>query len=425
MDEISLESESISQESLKSEESQPQEEGNLEITMTGDKILLQKYRWSKCLFIFWKTDRDCSKVSKIGSFLKAYFCTGVEGWAHNQNLGEMVGENIEWVLIYDIGPSKTNITSMTFDENTKFLATGALNGGISVFNLYYGHADTKIETPDESETVLPDGKVRYPVTWLRWKPNYGGYGSQSHILAASYGNNVIKIWDTSRVRDPQKKITEDGNTGVYSIDFSTTGSVLASGGADATVRLYDTSNYKLIHEYTPGFGSKVDHFNRIHWVKYNPEDENVIYSWGDDKKVSIHDTRVKDPIGSILGPYVIGDALDVQSTKLLTGSYRTDDWLEIWDIRNFEKVSTFQWDPDTDKECGQVIAARFTRGSTFGVIAAGRSQNNVKIFDRRDGEILAKISGFEEMNYSLDLSHEGNLIGIGNKDGSTLLYEYE
>lgn len=160
-------------------------------------------------------------------------------------------------------------------------------------------------------------------------------------------------------------------------------------------------------------------------MKYNPEDDNVIYSCGADKKVSVHDTRVKDPVASILGPYVIGEAIDIQNTKLLTGSYRSEDCLEVWDIRNYEKVATYEWEPESEKPSGQIVAARFMKGSTYGIIAAGRSEKNVKIFDRKNGDVLAKIHGFEEMNYSMDLSYEGNLVGIGNKNGSVFLYEYE
>lgn len=153
---------------------------------------------------------------------------------------------------------------MQFDSESKFLATGALNGGMTIYNLYYGHVETTIETPDESDEILPDGKVRYPITCLRWKPHFGGYRTQSSILAASYGNNVVKIWDTNCTTDPLFKITEEDNTGVYSLDYNVSGGVLATGGADATLRLYDTSNYRLVQEYQPGFGGKVDHFNRIH-----------------------------------------------------------------------------------------------------------------------------------------------------------------
>lgn len=68
----------------------------------------------------------------------------------------------------------------------------------------------------------------------------------------------------------------------------------------------------------------INHFNRIHCVKFDP-DEHIIYSGGADRIVTIHDVRIKDPVKTILGPYVIGDAIDVRDNELLTGSYRSKD----------------------------------------------------------------------------------------------------
>ena len=316
---------------------------------------------------------------------------------------------------------------MSFDEESKLLATGSSNGSINIINVNYGEIQTRIDTVDETnsgpaDTGLTD--VLFPVTWLKWKPKYGGFRGDSNILAASYGNNLIKIWDTTRTSSP-KIIKEEENSGVYTLDYNFSGSTMVSGGADATLRIYDSNNFKVIQEYKPGLFNKVHHFNRIHCVKFHPEDENILYSGGADKHIWIHDLRLKDPINSIIGPYIIGDSMDILNNKLLTGSYRSKEWLEVWDLRNYERTEVFEWDKSNPRAGGQIVAARFTKGSTYGIIAAGRAQKDIKIFDRHDGEVIAKISGYEEMNYSMDSSNSGNLISIGNTDGSIYLYDYE
>ena len=97
----------------------------------------------------------------------------------------------------------------------------------------------------------------------------------------------------------------------------------------------------------------------------------------------------------------------------------------MWDLRTYERVSAFQWDKDSPRKGGQVIAAKFTKGLTNGIIAAGRAQKDIKIFDWTSGDILGNISRFEEMNYSMDLCYEGNMIGVGNRNGSVYLFHYE
>lgn len=316
--------------------------------------------------------------------------------------------------------------STQFDLETKYLATGMRNGAIHVYNLNYGDIEMRIDSAEDKEKTLVDTgflDVKYPVTWLKWQPRFGGTRS-SGILAASYGNNVIKIWDCSR-KEVKHTIVETGNTGVYTIDYNMSGSLLVSGGADATLRIYDDATKKCIHQYKPGLKDVVHHFNRIYCVKFNPEDDRIVYSGGADKVVTVHDTRIKDPLRLIIGPYIIGDCIDINNNSLLTGSYRSEECLEVWDLRNYERVSAYDWDKERPKRGGQIIAAKFTKGRANGIIAAGKALNDVKIFDRSSGESTAGISGFKSMIYSLDLSYEGSVISVGNADGTVCLLEYE
>jgi WD40 repeat protein len=57
---------------------------------------------------------------------------------------------------------------------------------------------------------------------------------------------------------------EEGNKGIYSLDYNSTGTLLATGGADATIRIYDDKTNKVIQSYQPGLRDVVHHFNRVH-----------------------------------------------------------------------------------------------------------------------------------------------------------------
>jgi len=70
-------------------------------------------------------------------------------------------------------------------------------------------------------------------------------------------------------------------------------------------------------------------------VKFDPVNPNIIYSGGWDCMVNIWDIRAQKCTGSIYGPQICGDAIDVKedSRLLLTGSYQFKDGLQLWDIR--------------------------------------------------------------------------------------------
>ena len=316
--------------------------------------------------------------------------------------------------------------SMKFDENSQLLATGTRNGAINIYNMEYWELETQIEPVDEAgieDGLISKIDVKFPVTWLKWKPQ-SRFSRFASTLTASYGNGVVKFWDIYS-KESKIKIFESEGQGIYSLDYNSTGSILATGGMDHNLRIYDEPTKAMIQMYSNvGWGEILNHYNRIFWVKFNPEDEHMIYSGGADWMITIHDIRWKFPIRNIIGPKVLGDSIDVRNHHLLTGSYSGDEWLEIWDLRNYERVSSFNWDNSDMTKGGQIVSAKFTKGSSNNIISASRIANEVRMLDVVTGETSWTFEGFSSMIYSLEMSNEGRFISTGNADGSISLFEY-
>ena len=183
----------------------------------------------------------------------------------------------------------------------------------------------------------------------------------------------------------------------------------------------------MFSKFKPGLHQTVHHFNRIHCVKFNPEDERIIYSGGADRNLTIHDTRCREPLRNLIGPYVLGDAIDVRGTHLLAGSYRSEECLEIYDIRKYEKLHTIDWDSENPAKGGIVVAAKFGYGGQNNIIAAGKSYNDVKVFDWKEGTVKACAHGFDEMIYSIDASNSSTQseISVGMADGIINCLKFE
>ena len=73
---------------------------------------------------------------------------------------------------------------------------------------------------------------------------------------------------------------------------------------------------------------------------------NILFSGGWDNTMQVYDIREKGPVASIFGPHVCGDAIDVRNDgyTVLTGSYRQDDALQLFDIRAMKCTRTYEWD---------------------------------------------------------------------------------
>ena len=139
--------------------------------------------------------------------------------------------------------------------------------------------------------------------------------------------------------------TEEGEENrLFALDYSPDGLTFSTGGTDHFVRVYDDPTMKLKYVMDPFNTGKVGHSNRIFWVKYNQQDSNLICSSGWDSTIIVHDIRKKGPAFGMLGAYIWGDALDFYGKDIITGSYRLDKQLVIWDTRKMDKAKDISWD---------------------------------------------------------------------------------
>ena len=113
---------------------------------------------------------------------------------------------------------------------------------------------------------------------------------------------------------------------------------MAAAGNDRHIHIYDESTKSLVLKMKERTGF-CGHSNRIFSVKFHPFDSNILVSGGWDNTVWIYDVRQRGPVGKIYGPHICGEAIDLRydGNTLLTGSYRHENPLELWDIRKFEK----------------------------------------------------------------------------------------
>lgn len=78
-------------------------------------------------------------------------------------------------------------------------------------------------------------------------------------------------------------------------------------------------------------------------VKFDKIDENLLCSGGWDKTVQIWDLRMGGPVRSFLGPSICGDSLDLFDGFVLTGSYRQENPLEVWDLGTAKLITAIDW----------------------------------------------------------------------------------
>lgn len=102
-------------------------------------------------------------------------------------------------------------------------------------------------------------------------------------------------------------------------------------------------------------------------MKFHPTDENILLSGGWDNTIQIWDKRSGSAVRSFYGPHLCGDSLDVcvdgGRSTILTGSWRPQAPLELWDMESGKVVEEVAWkDSLLGGQPCLLYAAQFSKG---------------------------------------------------------------
>ncbi|XP_022245209.1 uncharacterized protein LOC106462298 isoform X5 [Limulus polyphemus] len=161
-------------------------------------------------------------------------------------------------------------------------------------------------------------------------------------------------------------LIEDKNE-INAMDLASDGSILATGGKDLSIRLYDTNTTEV---------------------------------W---------DLRTeKGLVRNIYGPHICGDALDIEGeTNLLTGSWVAENALQLWDLGSGKLISNVPYRSDRTK--GEYLyCAKFTEGSL--AIAGGSGSCSGQIISLKNMEVLGEVK-LSKAVHALDVKHKKVIMG--------------
>ncbi|KAH0569964.1 WD40 repeat protein [Spironucleus salmonicida] len=208
--------------------------------------------------------------------------------------------------IYD---SQQETMSIDFSPDMQYIAQGCSNGSV------YLHS---VPTPTINKALTsPYSK---PVTGI----SFGPTGSK---LVSVQSNGSMCTWNYhGQLIDHQKL-----NTELYTIKYNNQGNQFAVAGRDQIVHIFDDATNKETQKLQCG------HNNRIFGLAYDSQTSSVLYSGGWDNIVQIWDLRIGQPVQSIHSVQVCGDSIDELDGKLLIGSWRPNDCLQVYDLRQLKQ----------------------------------------------------------------------------------------
>ncbi len=252
-----------------------------------------------------------------------------------------------------------------------------------------------------------------PTTSIRFRP-LNDKSKTKNVLLAVNAEGEVQHWHVTSGRCLHTQKEEKNQ--LFCADYRSDAEQFAAAGKDYVVRLYDEATKTVIQEMSGGIGSvKQGHSNRVFSLKFNPLDENLLLSGGWDNTVQIWDVRVGHSVRSIFGPHLCGDAMDVHKNTILTGSWRAENQLELWDFGSGKLIEQVQWNQGKAirGESCMLYSAQFNTGGNL-IAAGGSGANEAKVFDRTNkNAVVGTITGLSRAVFTVDWGLENELAIAG------------
>ena len=330
--------------------------------------------------------------------------------------------------IITITDNPSEVFVVRWSPDSKYLAAGSGDGSIKVFNTQTGHVAFDLQS---------GSAAALPATSIRFRPSNDSTRTKN-VLVSTNAVGAVQHWHVTSGKCLHT--IEERDNQIYALDYRPDGIEFATGGKDATIRLYDESTKTQTHAMKGGRGyapnASSGHSNRIFAIKYHPSDENIVVSGGWDNTVQIWDKRTGHSVRSFYGPHLCGDGLDMTvdgagNATILTASWRPENPLELWDFATGNIIEQVEWKESllASQPC-LLYSGQFSKAGPLSkparyIAAGGSGANEARILDRFAGEpnnpttaLVGTVAGLARGVFTIDWSPTADRVAIGSGDGT-------
>ena len=262
------------------------------------------------------------------------------------------------------------------------------------------------------------------------------------MLASGSADATVRLWDVASGREIR---TLSGHTAVvHSVAFSPDGKLLASGSADTTVRLWDVASAREIRTLS-------GHTNVVTSIVFSP-DSNLLASGGYDNTIKLWDVAAGRELRTLSGHrnWVGSVAFSPDGALLASGSM--DHTTKLWDVASGREIRTLSgqtafvssvafspdgkvlasggYDPTTklwDVTRGRVLRTLaggfFAFSQDWKVLASLNGDDTIKLWDVTNGRELRTLSGHKDQLNSVAFSPDGQMLASGSNDNTIKLWD--
>ncbi len=217
------------------------------------------------------------------------------------------------------------------------------------------------------------------------------------MIISGGAENTVRIWDFEK--EECMKCFAQHTAAVNSVKFSYNGRLAASASDDKSIKIWDVESAKCIYTFL--------HDGEVNHVRFSHNDKFVL-SGSNDNTVKIWDIKE----GKLAHTFTEhgSDVLSLDISKddkyvVSAGLYA----IEIWEIETMESYQTIEL-----PEKKLTTSVVFSPDSKF--VYSGDVSTTVSKWDVKTGKLVETFGPHEGMVRSIVMSHDGSYLIAGNDD---------
>ncbi|XP_034934448.1 autophagy-related protein 16-1 isoform X2 [Chelonus insularis] len=259
-----------------------------------------------------------------------------------------------------------------------------------------------LRTAVPTEVTVKFGAHDGEVSAVKWSP-------VDRLLATGGADRKVKLWDISKGTFESKGMLIGSNASVMSVDFDSTGTLILGASNDFASRVWSVSDLRLRHTLT-------GHCAKVLAAKFLGEPSKVV-TGSHDRTLKIWDLRSRACIETKFAGSSCNDLVtsDGAGSTIISGHF--DKRIRFWDTRAESSSNDIELQ-------GKITSLDLSRDANY-LLSCVRD-DTVKLLDLRMKQIVGSFSA-DEFKVGCDwaratFSPDGQYIAVGSADGSVFIW---
>jgi len=156
-------------------------------------------------------------------------------------------------------------------------------------------------------------------------------------------------------------------------------------------------------------------------VKYKGNDPNVILSAGWDNTIQVWDTRLNYAVRSLFGPHVCGDGMDIRDNTILTGSWRPEKQIQMWDFGTGKAIYEYTLKKSVSGYDTLLYGAQFNPSGTM-YATAGAGSNDGHVWMRDTHECVGNVGPQDHALFTAQWSSDSSMLAFAGSGSDIKIY---